>query len=405
MQIKLLRRTQMKLAVPILLSRLNESRRVECDGFYDGAHGTPLATGLEEIEGKFDEKKANLQKDAVTSQKRLEAEQQYLDATGPAVERKISAVEEKNGEQTPAIVLPACVIPIALLATVSEALLLAPAMDILNVTSEVAQLFCAFGIAAISGLTFHFAWESFSSDTLSRISKMTIRIVAAMLAAGLIIWGVLRGLQIAFAASLNQNPLGDFLSGHPVLSSMFFVFITLATPVIAARATHYGTHQLQAWWEWKMAKRQFDELCKRRAAVVKELEAQEKTLQLGLKALAEEHKQWKSIYSLHHERGRKHGAKQEPYWLVPAKATAAALLALLLVGWLIYFLSPFFIVVLLVVWWAAFLYYRRQWRTPSRAEFFGLEHVQFAVPAKDVARADFPLARVSELPQERKDLP
>lgn len=395
----------MKLAVPILLSRLNESRRVECDGFYDGAHGTPLATGLEEIEGKFDEKKANLQKDAVTSQKRLEAEQQYLDATGPAIERRIRAVEEKNGEQAPAIVLPACVIPIALLATISEALLLAPAMDILNVTTEVTQLFCALGLAAISGLTFHFSWESFSSETLSRISKMTIRIVAAMLAAGLIIWGILRGLQIAFAASLNQNPLGDFLSGHPILSSMFFVFITLATPVIAARATHYGTHQLQAWWEWKTAKKQFDELSKRRAAVVKELEAQEKTLLLGLKALAEEHRQWKSIYSLHHERGRKHGAKQEPYWLVLAKATAAALLALLLVGWLIYFLSPFFIVVLLVVWWASFLYYRRQWRTPSRAEFFGLEHVQFAVPAKDAAHADLPLARVIELSRERKDMP
>jgi len=78
-------------------------------------------------------------------------------------------------------------------------------MDILNVTNEVAQWFCAFGLAAISGLTFHFAWESFTSDILSHISKMTIRIVAAMLAAGLIIWGILRGLQIAFAASLNQT--------------------------------------------------------------------------------------------------------------------------------------------------------------------------------------------------------
>ena len=45
----------MKLAIPTLMSRLNEARRVECDGFYDGAHGTPLETGIEEIDGKFEE--------------------------------------------------------------------------------------------------------------------------------------------------------------------------------------------------------------------------------------------------------------------------------------------------------------------------------------------------------------
>jgi hypothetical protein len=49
--------------------------------------------------------------------------------------------------------------------------------------------------------------------------------------------------------------------------------------------------------------------------------------QLGLKALDEERKQWKSVYSLHHDRGAKHGAKQEPYWIVIAKATFAALFA------------------------------------------------------------------------------
>jgi hypothetical protein len=34
---------------------------------------------------------------------------------------------------------------------------------------------------------------------------------------------------------------------------------------------------------------------------------------------------------LHHERGGKHGAKQESYWIVIAKATFAALVALLIV--------------------------------------------------------------------------
>jgi Skp family chaperone for outer membrane proteins len=380
----------MRIAIPTLMSRLNETRRVECDGFYDGAHEAPVKTGLEEIEGKFEEKKANLQKDAVTNQKRLEAEIKYLDEIGPAVERKIKAVEEKNGEEMLVIVLPICVIVLAVLAIASEALLLAPAMDILNITEPLAQLFTAFGLAGIAGLTFHFVWESFTSEAFPRIWKVTVRAVAAMLAFGLVVWGVLRGYQVAFAASLSQNPLGDFLSGHPILSSIFFVFITLATPVIAATATHYGAHRIQVWWEWKTAKAKFDALSKRRASGIKELEAQEKALQLGLKALDEERKQWKSIYSLHHERGAKHGAKQEPYWIVIAKATFAALFALLAAGWFIFFISPFFAFFPVVVWWAAFLYYRRQWRTPSRVEFFDLEHVQFAIRAPDAAAADTP---------------
>ena len=67
---------------------------------------------------------------------------------------------------------------------------------------------------------------------------------------------------------------------------------------------------------------------------------------------------------------------------------ALALFALLAAGWFIFFISPFFVVFPVVVWWAAFLYYRRQWRTPSRIEFFDLEHVQFVVPAKDAHAAD-----------------
>src|SRR5258708_2071691 len=71
-----------------------------------------------------------------------------------------------------------------------------------------------------------------------------------------------------------------------------------------------------------------------------------------------------------------------------AKVAFAALFALLAAGWFIFFISPFFVLFPVVVWWAAFLFYRRQWRTPSRVEFFDLEHVQFVIPAKDAQAAD-----------------
>jgi hypothetical protein len=125
-----------------------------------------------------------------------------------------------------------------------------------------------------------------------------------------------------------------------------------------------------------------------------------------MKALDEERKQWKSVYSLHHERGGKHGAMQEAYWIVIAKATFAALFALLATGWFILLISPFFVLFPIVVWWAAFLYYRRQWRTPSRVEFYDLEHVQFAVAAKDARAADVRIGAFGRFRQNgKKELP
>jgi len=393
----------MKLAIPTLISRLNEERRVESDGFYDGAHGTSCQIGLDEIDAKFDEKKAHLQRDAIANQKLLEAEIMYLEEIRPEVERRAQAVEEVNNGRVSNLVLPMCIVGLAVIALIAEALLLAPAMDIFNIASPGAQLFTAIGIAGIAGLAFHFVWESLTSEAFPRIWRITCRVVAGILVLGLIAWGILRGFQVGFAATLADNPLGEFLSSHAVLSSIFFVFITLATPVIAATATHFGSHALQLWWESRKARKQFAQLAKKRADAGKQLESQLEVLQLGLKALDQERKQWTSIYALHHLRGQTHGSIQEPYWMVPAKATFAALLALLAAGWFIFVMSPFFVVFPSVVWWAAFLHYRRQWRTPSRAEFYELELVNFAVHAKDAQLADKPMGQFGRLQRALKE--
>lgn len=383
----------MKLAIPILITRLNEDRRVECDGFYDGAHGTPAQMGIDEIDAKFEQKKAELERDAIASQKTLEAEITYLDEMRPEVERAAAAAAEADQGRLPTLVLPICIVSLAVVALIAEALLLAPAMDIFNIASPTAQLFTAIGIAGIAGLAFHFVWESLVSNAFPKIWRITCRVVAAILVLGLVAWGVLRGFQVGFAATLADNPLGEFLAGHAVLSSIFFVFITLATPVIAATATHFGSHGLQQWWASKRARKTFERLARKRADAGKQLESLKQALQLGLKALDEERKQWRSAYSIHHSRGGMHGSVQEPYWIVPAKATFAALLALLAAGWFIFVMSPFFVFFPTVVWWAAFLFYRRQWRTPSRVEYYELEHVKFAVPAKDAQLADAPIGQ------------
>jgi hypothetical protein len=229
----------MKFALPILNFRVREERHVECDGFYAGAHGTSCQMGIDEIEAKFNQKKAQLEKEAVASQKLLEAEIAYLDEMQPEAAR---VAQDAEGARPYNLVLPLVILVVAIAALIAEALMLASAMDIFNIASPSTQLFTAFGFAGIAGVAFHFVWESLTSETLPRIWRVTSRVVAGVLVLGLIAWGILRGFHVGFAAHLAENPLEEFLAAHAVLSSIFFVSITLTIPIIAATATHFSSH-------------------------------------------------------------------------------------------------------------------------------------------------------------------
>ena len=212
--------------------------------------------------------------------------------------------------------------------------------------------------------------------------------VAVLVTAALACWGILRGMQVAFAAKVMQNPLGDFLSEHPVVSAVFYIFITLAAPLMIAAATHYSFHHLRDWWEWKTGNSQMNRLIRLRVSAQKGLESEKERLVHGLKEIAHECTEWKATYRLNHERGGKHGAIQEPYWIVPLKATLAMLATLgvlAVLGAWFWLPLPVLGIIDWAVWIAAFLYFRRQWHSPSPEEFFELEHVSFAVPASGQA--------------------
>src|SRR5260221_13628558 len=136
--------------------------------------------------------------------------------------------------------MPLIVAAIGILGLTAEARMLAPAMDLLNVTDAASQLLSALGVSFVTALAFHFAWETFTREALPPLWKLVIRVMAGCLGLGMVGWGILRGFQVAFSADLVQSPLGDFLRGHPILSSVFYILITLAVPVIAATASHYS---------------------------------------------------------------------------------------------------------------------------------------------------------------------
>jgi ABC-type multidrug transport system fused ATPase/permease subunit len=372
-------------------TRHQKEHPIECDGFFEGSNGTRLETGIEKIQAQFDNQRTELQKNSVTKAKHLEAELEHLDAIKPDADRQWAAILQSHGDQIPSVAMPVIVAFIGILALLAEARMLAPALDLLNVTDYSSQLLSALGISFITALAFHFAWETFTREDFPRLWKLAVRVMAGALSLGMICWGILRGLQVGFSADLAQSPLGEFLRNHPVLSSAFYVLITLAVPVIAATASHYSQAALERWWRWHKVSRQVKDISKRRAYASKLLESERETLSHGLKQLEHQAKEAKALYARSHERGVQNGTIQEQYWTVFLKSTLAAIVALITFGWFIFVISPFFALIPVAVWIGAFFHYRRQWRSPNPAEFFDLERVRFAIAATDAKSSELPI--------------
>ncbi len=360
------------------LRRSGNIRQLEADAFFQGAHGVAIDPGLADIHSHFDQEASRANQESIPRQKNFEQTIEHVRAAIPEAEHKWQLVKERLGEQTPPFVLPLLVAISAVIVAIAEITMLAPALDVLDITDPASQVMSATGITLIGSLAFHFAWESLSSEKFTKAWRWAIRILSGFTATALAYWGILRGQQVAFAARLNDNPLGRFLAGHPIASSIFYVFITLGAPLMIAAASHYSFHHLRDYWEWKKANSRLKCLIKQKAAAQKGLEAEKQGLEHRLAEIAHKCEQWKASYRLHHERGSKRGAIQEPFWTVPLKATFAGLIVAALLFW-----APIVVEIpaVLASWIAAFLYFRRQWHSPTPEEYFELEHVHFSNPA------------------------
>jgi hypothetical protein len=369
--------------IPIVQSpRKSKERRVECDGFFQGAHEVPVESGFEEIDAQFERKSAGLKGRSVEKEKRLEARIEHVDSGASELEQLWNAVRQRNGDRMPPVAMPVLIATIGILALCAESLLLAPAMDLLNVTERFEQLVTSFGLAGISALVYHFCWTSFTSERMWRIWKIACRALGLLLTVGLVCWGVLRGYQVAYAARLAENPLGEFLGKHPILSASFYVLISVGAPLVAAAAAHFAAEELHHWWEWATTKIRIEKLRKNRAVFKKQLEAIREQLRHGLQELSEERKQSRALYVQNYERGRSQGAVQEPFWTVTLRASIASLLYAILFGWAVLIYPPSALVIPLI-WLVSFLYFRQQWHSPGPVQFFNLERVRFAERAKD----------------------
>jgi Flp pilus assembly protein TadB len=367
--------------------------------FFQGAQEIPIEETQKEIEALHDRQKARLVEESIPRQKPLEAIVGKLTRRRPDVERAWDEVRERLGNHSPAVFTAFLVAGLGVAALVIDSLLLGPGLDAVGISEPILQFIAAFGLAALSSLIFHLAHETFSNRKIDKATAIVWRILAGFAVIALLAWGILRGLQVRFAANLNGNPLGGFLGQHPILSSIFFCFVTLAAPLVGAAAIYYAAPRIHDALQWRHAKREHDNLNSKLTDAEKKLEAEQEELKARLSQLDAQRQTWHAQAAQYHARGDKRGGRQVPQWLVLVKAALWAVVALIpgiLLG------LPVLITVALpvVAGIAGFLFYRHRRFHPSYKQFKRQENVRFAVSTDRPSVEMPPTQRLLQAPWE-----
>jgi hypothetical protein len=358
---------------------IGRARNVDHDGFFHGAHNLSADNGKAEITAHFEQRIQTAKQKAVAKKKKLEARLEHLTKSAPAIEHIWQSVEDTIAPEQLQVIMPLLVTLMGLAALLTDIALVAPSLDLLDITDRNTQLVGAFGLAALGSVLLHLAWTTLEDNGQSALWNIIWRILGGLSAVALFLWGILRGYQVAFAAEMNDNALAKFLHGHPILASIFFVFITLGAPLAAAGALTHGSRHLRDWYRYRLAKRNANRLARQLAETKKRLEAEQEGLQHELERLRHEQREWTHAYLRQHERGKRNGAKQSPFWLVHLVSAAVALTTLIVVWWALAF-STFSLLLPALAYLLAFLYFRHRRIHPSPAQFFKLERVTFAAP-------------------------
>lgn len=355
-----------------LLSKIRV-RRIDHEAFALGTQGVSVENALNEIEATIGEEMALMERESIDKTKKLEAVTEYLGLRLPDAQRSWADVQERIGEQCPAIVLPAFLVLVGLFAVLAEGVMLAPSLDAFGIADHLEQLVFSFALGMASTIFFHFTLETIRDGGTHLGRKWLIRSLGLGAAVGLTYFGIVRGRQAAFAAAVADNPLAKFLGEYQTLTTIVFVFVTLAFPIAAAIALSHGVESARAWWQFRSARKAIDRVPKKLSQARKLLEAEQEKRQHTLLALGEKSKRWKNDCLVHHERGQRMGAKQMALWMVWLKATTLAAIVLCLTWWVV----PVGFMVTgtaFLIAWIGFYYQRTH---PSPREIFHHPDVMF----------------------------
>jgi hypothetical protein len=209
------------------------------------------------------------------------------------------------------------------------------------------------------------------------------------------VWGLLRGYQLRFAAVLAGNPLGQFLAEHPVLASIFYIFITVAAPLIGATALLYGWPEVSRARTWRRVRERFEKLRSAEVQLARDVQTEQEHLDQFDKRKQAECLEWRAIFAQFYERGRRNGACKESLWSVRRKCLLGGLLASPLVFFLPLAWFPVHLIIPAIPALAIFIYCNHRRHHPSHEGYLAQENTHFAVIP------DAPQPRELRTPQQR----
>ena len=355
-----------------------KDRSLDALAFYHGAHGIDPDHVVHEIEARFNREASEEKQEPLRKLHALEAKLQQARKERPEAEAAWQRVRKELGDTPPPYFHALVMEVFAGCALVLDTLFLAPTMDILAIANPLLQYFAAGGVAALSTSVFEISDRHYI-NTRNAAEKRNAMIAAGIGAFALIVWGLLRGHEIQFAAVLAGNPLGTFLADHPFLASIFFIFITLATPIVGAVALLYGWQEFSAAKAWRRVRERFETLRTAEVELAWQVQAETQHLEQFDKRKAEECREWKAVYACFYERGQRNGARQESNASVIRKTILGTLCALPVALLIPFVFFPAQLGVLAVAGLAAFIYFTHRRQHPSPERYLEQENTRFAV--------------------------
>lgn len=372
-----------------------KSYRLESRAFYLGAHNIDPEPVMQEIEAKMVQDSSEERGKLLRALRTLEAKKEQVRRERPEAEATWTRVKKDLGDTPPPFFHALLMVGFASIALSLDALFLAPSMDILNVAHPALQMLAAAGVAILCTAWFEFAGVLYLRGGKKIVQRMIAVASAGIGACCLIAWGLLRGYQLRFAAGLAGNPLGDFLGQHPILASIFYIFVTLGTPIIGAMALLNAWNETSQVLLWRNVRKRFEELRTGEVEVARKVQSAAEELDhfdLRKDAVCRE---WKAIFNQFYARGRQNGARKETLASVVRKSAIGGALAAPLA-----FLAPFAFIPALIALPAAvgvglFTYFNHRRHHPDHDRYLAQENTHFAVIP------DAPSPRELRAPQPR----
>lgn len=366
----------MKTSIRTRSEKNLKPRRLDALAFYLGAHGVNRESALKEIEARLAQEASEEKQEPLRALHALEAKLQQVRKEKPEAEALWLRIRKELGDTPPPYFQAILMAVFALFALVLDTLFLAPTMDILNIANPALQFLAAAGFAALCTAYFELTRLLYIDAEGLWPKRLTAIAAGAVGVISLTVWGLLRGYQLRFAAVLAGNPLGKFLAEHSVLASVFYIFITLATPIIGATALHYAWTAVWRAGTWRRVRERFETLRSAEVQLARDVQTEQEQLDEFDKRKQAECLEWSAIFAQFYERGRVNGARQETRWSVVRKSLLGGLCVaplgfLLPLAWLPALAA--------IPGLGLFVYFNHRRHHPSHERYLAQENTHFAV--------------------------